>query len=1426
MVFVISLIGWGIYSVLNLPVDAVPDITSNQVQIITTTPDLAAEEVEKFITTPVELSMQNLPGVVEIRSISRFGLSVVTVVFQDKIGKYLPRQLVSEKLKEAERSIPTGMGNPEMAPITTGLGEIYQYIVRTKDGFEDKYSLSDLRTIQDWIVKRQLSGIPGVIEVNTLGGHLKQYEVALDPEYLRSVDVTVTEVLDALQRSNENTGGAYIEKDPNSYYIRSEGMVNSLEDIGKIVVKTRNGVPILISDVAEVGFGKAPRFGATTYNGKGEVVSGLVLMLKDENAAKITSAVEKRVEQINQNLPEGVVVEPFLVRSDLIGRAIKTVEKNLIEGGLIVIFILVLLLGNLRAGFIVASVIPLSMLFAISMMNVLGISANLMSLGAIDFGLIVDGAVIIVESIVHRLQLRKSGQVLSKEEMDAEVTQSAIKIRKSAAFGEVIILMVYIPILALTGIEGKMFRPMAMTVGLAITGALILSLTYVPMMSALFLSRKITQKKTWADSIVGFLNNIYTPVRDTALKYKTPVVVVVLILFVFSLSQFNRLGGEFIPTLEEGDFALHQILPPGSSLEKSVEVSGLIQEKLLENFPEVEKVITKIGAAEVPIDPMPVETGDIMVIMAPRKDWVSASTRTEMFDTMETVLNEIPGINYEFTQPIQMRFNELMTGSRGDIAVKIYGEDLDVLYEKGKEAERIISGIEGIGSIKVEQISGLEQIIIRYKYAKLAQYGLHVKDLNRIIRAAFAGEIVGTVFEGDRRFDLAVRLREKNRKDIEDVRRLYIPLPNNKQVPLQEVADINFEEAPQQISRDDAKRRIVISVNTGSLDTENLVEKMQSELADNLMLPAGYYITYGGQFENLIKAQKRLLVAVPVALFIIFVLLYFTFNSTSQAMLIFTAIPLSAIGGIWALWFRDMPFSISAGIGFIALFGVAVLNGIVLIAYFNQLKKEGMDDIKQRVIEGTNVRLRPVIMTASVASFGFLPMALSTSAGAEVQRPLATVVIGGLITATLLTLIVLPILYIWLEKFKARKIGDLSAPALIITALLLAFSPAKAQTIEVSMEQAIDSALLYHPSMQVMELNALRDQKMIGAGTNIPNTQFFYTGDALGMGSGLSEHSVGFNQPIQLPGAYKKRNKLLEANYEVSKENKEVTAREISQTVASTYNDWEWFIALDVLLQKYDSIYSSFNDVAQKRYSTGESNKLEVITAETKNQNLLILKDQNQENINIAFGLLRSLTGIQSDFTQPFGKVYNALDIAPTDSLIAKHPSIQLIEKQESAALAGIEAAQSLNAPMLNFGYAYQVFNGVSGLTGLRLGASIPIFRKSQNSKIEAAMVDQQIAQAQMNERILQLNMELNRLQKSLKKYRSAIDYYKEKGSDYSSDLLNNSSIGYELGQIGYMQYIQAIEQAFMIEYQYLENLNRYNQTVISINYLSLNSIP
>ncbi|MCA6074696.1 efflux RND transporter permease subunit [Fulvivirga sedimenti] len=1015
-----GILGFGLYAIYNIPIGAVPDVTNNQVQVITTSRSLSTEDIEKYVTYPVELEMANLPGVKEIRSISKFGLSVVTVVFDDDMDTYLPRQLIAEKLKNAESIIPSGFGTPEMGPVTTGLGEIYQYVLDVEPEYKDQYSITDLRTIQDWIVKRQLSGIPGVVEINTWGGYLKQYEVAINPERLRSMNISLLEVFSVLQKNNSVAGGGYIEKGGESYFIRGEGQIESLNDINNIVVTMRAGNPVYIHDIAEVGYGNAIRFGAITGNGEGEKVLGQVMMLKDANSKAVIGRVKERVAEIQDNLPPGIFINPFLERSVLIEKTTHTIIENLVLGCLIVIFVVVLLLGNLRSGLIVASIIPLSLLFALGMMFIFGVDANLMSLGAIDFGIIIDGAVIIVEYIAFRIA-QNSDQLTGLNKADRRVAMDDVtynatsRLMNSAIFGQLIIIIVFIPILSLSGVEGKMFRPMALTFSFALIGTMLLCFTYVPVMSSLFIRPGKQTDKNISRRLIHWIQRQYEPVITFSLKNRKLVLAAASAALVATGFIFSTMGGEFVPTLDEGDFVIQPVLKTGTSLERTVEIMTDI-ENILRQFPEVDQVVTRIGAAEVPTDPMSMEECDVIITLLPKENWVTADTKDGLAESFKEALSALPGIDYEFTQPIEMRFNELITGVRADLAIKIFGEEMDVLNELAQKVESLIENVEGASDITTEKVVGLPQMTVRYYRTKIAQYGLNISDLNQMVALSFAGLTAGSVYEGEKQFDLVIRFQQTFRKDIDNLRNLYVPLPSGGQIPLRELATIDYATGPAKISRDNTRRRIVVGVNVRNRDLESVVEEVSGIIDANVQLPVGYSVTYGGQFENLRSARARLMIAVPVALLLIFILLYLAFNSLRDALMVYSAIPLSAVGGVLLLWIRGMPFSISAGIGFIALFGIAVLNGIVLIEHFKKLKDDGHSDLRKRIIKGTRERLRPVLLTASAAALGFLPMAVSGSAGAEVQRPLATVVIGGLISATMLTLVVLPILYSYFHK--------------------------------------------------------------------------------------------------------------------------------------------------------------------------------------------------------------------------------------------------------------------------------------------------------------------------------------------------------------------------------------------------------------------------
>ena len=1420
LLFTIVLVLVGIYSMREITIEAVPDITNNQVQVITTAPSLATLEVEQFITTPIELAMQNIQQLEEIRSISRFGLSVVTIVFKESMDIYLARQLVGELLNTAKENLPSVANSPELAPISTGLGEIYQYVVRPQEGYEEKYSLTDLRTIQDWIVKRRLIGIEGVVEVNTLGGYLKQYEVAFDPDHLMAMNVTLNELYDALSLSNENAGGAYIEKTPYTYYIRMQGLAKTFEDIGNIVVKNSERVPVLVRDVATVGEGKSPRYGAATMNGK-EVVTGTVMMLKGATSAKVTKQVEERLNDIRESLPEGVIVEPYLVRSKLISTAIGTVRNNLIEGGLIVVFILVLVLGNWRAGLIVASVIPLSMLFALTVMNILGISANLMSLGAIDFGLIVDGAVIIVEAIIHHLQKECAHRKLTREEMDREVFTVSSRVRKAAAFGEIIILIVYLPILVLVGIEGKMFRPMAQTVMLAIAGALILSMTYVPAMSAFFLRNKTDiKKRSIADRFMQVAEQAYRPVLSLALKYKRATILGAVGLFSISLMIFISLGGEFIPTLEEGDFAVQQILSPGSSISQSVEVSKLVSQRLKEEFPEVIDVIAKIGSAEIPTDPMPIEIADIIVTLKPKEEWTSAPDRLTMFERMERSLRTIPGVNYTFSQPIQLRFNELITGTRADIAVKIYGEDRDILFAKAKEAERVIQQIEGVGTIKVEQTVGMPQIVVSYHYDKLAQYGLKVKEVNRMVSTAFAGEKAGVIYEGERRFDLVVRMDSKLRKHMENLKNLYIPLEDGSSVFLASVAEVQLVNAPMQISRENTKRRITIEISVGSGDVQTLVEAIDARLTERVKLPPGYFFELGGQFENLQAAKGRLMVAVPVALGLILILLYFTFSSFSKSILIFSAIPFSAIGGIWALLIRGMPFSVSAGIGFVTLFGVSVLDGIVLVSCFDHLKRSGMYDIRQRIIEGTNIRLRAVLITSLVASLGFMPMALSSSGGAEVQRPLATVVIGGLVSATFLTLIVLPILYGWHARWEERRrknpMKATRAVMLLIPFLLFGVSISTfGQSRSITAQEAVHLALQNHPFVKQSQLEVQQEQRLQNMRYNLGTTDFSYTGDGLDHPKLI--HEVRVNQNIPNPADVGLQNKWQNKKAEMSLLQHEFNERALTLEVLRVYYRLQSEKELLSFFERMDKNFSNYYSIAQKHFEAGEVGQIERLSIKTQANAYRIYYEQAMQRVEALEKELCLLSGKSERITTI--DTLEVLLFVPVSK--SEFLTTRIAQQNTAIEEAAIGVLKKRRKPSFSVGYGWKNYEDDGRLHKLSVGVQVPLFTGQVRQQMEAQRLKVAASGAAYEAERLRVRQQQERLISSIQEHRVAIDYYQKEKKAINDQLEQLFTLNYGAGTVSYLELLSLFEIIAKDYQDYCQTVWEHNQAILQYQFIS-----
>jgi heavy metal efflux system protein len=1409
---------WGIYSFTQLSIDALPDVTNNQVQVITNSPNLATQEVEQFITTPLELEFKSLQGLVELRSTSRSGLSVITIVFKDNMPLNITRQLVAEKIKVAQENIPKEYGSPDLIPPTTGLGEIYQYVIVPKKGFEDKFSSTDLRTVQDWIVKRQLLGTAGVVDVSSFGGKLKQYEVSVKPERLAAMNLTLIDVYNALQKNNSNTGGSYIDKGPNIYFIRGEGLIEKLDDINNIVVANTNGIPVLIKDIGTVDFGFAPRYGALTRNGKGETVGGVVLMQKGENAVRVIEKVKERMATIEKYLPEGLGIDVFVDRTKLIERATSTVSTNLLEGALIVIFVLVLFLGNFRAGLIVASVIPLAMLFAVAMMKLFGVSANLMSMGALDFGLIVDGAIIIVESLTHKFFHDFKGQKLSQTNMDEEVTEGSSKIMTSAVFGQIIILIVYIPIFALSGIEGKMFMPMAQTVSFAIIGAMILSITYVPLISSLFLNKKIASKENITDKAMKWLVGRYQPFLQRIIKYRIAVLSIALLLFVGSLFVFNSLGGEFIPELDEGDFATNFTIRQGSSLPQSIETATQL-EKIAKQFPEVKEVVSKIGSSEIPTDPMPIESGDIIMVLKDKKEWTSAKDKEELAEKMNEKMAIIPGVNLSFEQPIQMRFNELIAGVKSDIAIKIFGSDLDKLFAKGNEVSKLIKNVEGLTDIKVEQIVGMPQLVVKYNRNKIAQYGLNIADVNATLNTAYAGGYAGVVYEGEKKFDLVVRITKDPNTDADVLKALLIPLPNGKQVPLSEIADVTFKASPAQISREDAERRIVVEANTRGRDVESVVKEIQQTLDAKLKLPEGYYVTYGGQFQNLQEAKGRLQFAVPVSLLLIFFLLFLTFRSAKEATIIFSAIPLAAIGGIIALWIRGMNFSISAGVGFIALFGVAVLNGIVLISYYNRLKEEGEEDITKRILKGSAARLRPVLATAAVASLGFLPMAFSNSAGAEVQKPLATVVIGGLFSSTFLTLFVLPVLYslFYLKRKKKMKINTTATTILVLIFSFIGFN-ANAQTQTLTLQNALDLAIKNYPTIQQASLQTQQQLSLTGTATILDP---FNINTGLGqINSKVFDYNVGVAQGFKLPNAYKAGKDLLKQNVTLAKSYEAVTKNELVRNVSNAYYNWLYSWQQYNLLLQTDSIFADYEKYANKKYQVGESNKLEKINATLQRKDLQL--QLSKAKTEVAFYLTDLQKWLRSTEQYQPPATYTALpEINLSDSsLVNKHPVLQFLQQQVTAKELAVKAEKAKGQPSFSLGVNAQSLDKQTQFYYGSVGINIPIFKNGVKARTQAAKFETEIAKKELDknqQEISTLFLQQNQLQQqSLQQ----LKYYQTEGLPMAESIINAAQRSYKAGDIGYIEYIQNIKDAIKIKTDYWGAINSYNQTIIQLNYL------
>lgn len=1429
ILFTLTIAAFGFYAVFKISVGAVPDITNNQVQVITTSGNLSTQEIEQYITAPVEMEMANLPGVKEIRSISKFGISLVTIVFEDNLGTYLPRQLIAEKIKSATAKIPEGFGEPEMGPITTGLGEIYQYTLDLHEGFEDKYSAADLRTIQDWVIKRRLSGINGVVEINSWGGFLKQYEVAVDPSRLASMNITLLEVFNALKSNNSISGGSYIEKTNQSYFIRGDGQVKSVNDIENIVIKNLQGTPVLIKHIASVKFGYANRYGAITANGKGETILGQVMMLKDANSKEVIEEVKKRVAEIQQNLPEGVYINPIVDRSELVGKTTFTVVENLILGAIIVMITVILLLGNIRSALVITSMIPLALLFTISMMYIFGIDANLMSLGALDFGIIIDGAVIIVEFIALRISLKKNEiDAMSSDErssmLDVISLQGASKMMKSAIFGQIIILIVFIPILSLTGVEGKMFKPMALSFCFAILGAMIMGLTWLPVASSLFLKPAKSKQKNISDWIMKLAHKAYSPAIQWACAHKRVVLGAALISLLFTGFLFTRIGGEFVPTLDEGDFVIQPVLKTGTSLTNTVEMTTRMEQILMKNFPEVDKIVSRIGAAEVPTDPMSMEEIDMIIKLKPRNTWTSAKTKEELADKFKEALSLIPGIEYEFTQPIEMRFNELITGVRSDIAIKIFGDDLSYIEDKAIEIKALIEGIPGASDIILEKTAGLPQIKIDYNRTKIAYYGVDIQTLNSYLAAAFGGEATGVVFEGEKRFDLVVRFDKQNRKDINDMKQLRIPLPNGNQIPLSELADIQYAEGPAKISRENTHRRVVVSVNVRNRDLQSVVKDIQSTIQQNVKLEPGTYIAYGGQFENLQNATNRLLVAVPVALLLIFIFLHFAFKSLKDAFMIFTAIPLAAVGGVLLLWIRGLPFSVSAGVGFIALFGIAVLNGIVLIEHLKELQQKGTMSIRDIILQGTKDRLRPVMLTAGAAAMGFLPMAISTGAGAEVQRPLATVVIGGLFTSTLLTIIALPLLFQILHKVVGFKLFPFrlirAKESLMVLLLLIPSMAGISQAKEISLDEAVQIALHHNLEIKAYELKAEEQKALIPTAFSLENTSFSYGYDQNNLAENNHPLKVwGVSQQFSFPSLYLAELKAKKLAFGRAESERLIQSEYLMKQVSLSYIELQVNSQKLRIYENMDSLYRNALAIANIRNQHGAISNLDLMTLKAKHQQIKNQLNETKNQQQNSRTTLKTLMGYDSIFVvSPEIQL-----IKLSDRSLEVSPYIAWLKNQEAMNLAQLSLERNKLWPKLSLNY----FMGTNSYTdaayynGFELGISVPLFFKAQKATIKASEIGLNAAEYQTSYEVELLKNKREELYNTYLQLKDRIAFYYSEGSVLFDEINRTALLNFENGEIDFLKFATSTETALQIKLDYLDHLVQLTSVTLDINYLS-----
>lgn len=1422
-----TMAAFGLFALFQLPIGAVPDVTTNQVQVITTTRNLSTADVERFITHPVELEMANLPGLVELRSVSKFGLSVVTVVFEDRMGSYLPRQLIAERIQAAIENIPQGFGTPFMGPISTGLGEIYQYVLEVDPEYRHLYSPSDLRTIQDWVVKRQLSGIPGVVEVNTWGGLLKQYEVAVDPARLKASGISLTEVYDALERNNSLAGAGYIEKNQQAYFIRSEGLIDNIDELRRVVVARKDGLIIRVGDLAEIRQGSATRFGAITANGEGEKVLGQVMMLKGSNSNQVIEAVKERVEQISGNLPAGVKINGFLERSKLIAKTTGTIAENLILGFLIVMFVVVLLIGNWRSGLLVASVIPLSLLFAISMMYVFRIDANLMSLGAIDFGIIIDGTVIIVEFVAYQISRRAAelGGLTGKplrQRMDDITSDATQKLSRSALFGQLIIIVVFIPILSLTGIEGKMFRPMAQVFVAALVGAMLLGFTYVPVMSSLFLKPEVGQHSL-AQRLVALLNKAYEPSVQWALNHKRFVVGAAISLLLATGYLFTHMGAEFVPTLDEGDFVIQPVFKTGTTLTETIALTTKI-ETILKGFPEVDQVVSRIGAAEVPTDPMSMEESDIIITLRPRKEWVTANNKDALADAFREALAVLPGVEIEFTQPIEMRFNELITGTRADVAIKVFGEDLEKLNSLAQRIKILVEDVPGVGDIVVEKTTGLPEYLIRIDRTRLAQYGLAADDVNKVVTIAFAGLKAGEILEGERRFDLVLRYDAPFRKTDVDLANIQIPLPTGGSVPLSEVASVVRSEGPAKISRDNTRRRVVVGINVRGRDMESVVKDVQYRINQVIELPEGYSVHYGGQFENLRKARQRLAIAIPVALLLIFIMLHLAFRKLSDALLIYSAIPMAVVGGVWLLWFRGLPFSISAGVGFIALFGVAVLNGIVLIEHYHTLSKQGVDDLRSLIVRGATERMRPVLLTAMAAALGFLPMALSQSAGAEVQRPLATVVIGGLFTSTFLTLIVLPVLYALFQRRSGRSIPLHAASKTLTIGLLMVLMPTVIRAQTTNVDKLVSLTLENSPVVKAAEKQLEAAKAGMAAIWAPTNSNIYFSRDNNNLApNDLPLNVWGISQELPWPGAMTTMYRLAQSEKEKYELLLLQNRYDLERETRIAYTNFQYRYALRMLYETLSAYESTLRSLVERQTAQGNLTRLDLMLAEASHSEMLLALAEARSSEDLARKKLLSLAGIA------------AMNLTADSLLPLPMPDTNITDEFWKLLLDNLMRRKKLQSKA-DFrkwlpGFEAEYFSGTnrslsSGrIDGFRLGVNVPLLFFPAISQKRASTLSNE----SLHFRLEQANR-LRQLQRaeSLIKLKSSFDryvYVQRQGLELATKLDHTARKAFEQGETDLTAYLFSVSKALNIKRMYLDAVYQYNMSVLEYQFLPLDNI-